>query len=624
MKNMNLNSRAGKENIEKMKSLMGRMKINESVKPSKVELTKLGPDNKVYGIVRENHEYYIKTSDKIDGVLLEDFQYIGGLPNKKQYAFESYSQALKKLNLKMISLNEQFEGDKVNVFENDNLFVEDAEEAIEENEYIEEMVGDNCSCGAETYCDASGKDCPVKDEDDINEGELKVDNVVQDGPKELEGNTVGDYKEVTDGPDKAPNDNSTGTESEGSEKATPKKTIKETKKGMSLLSAIERIDAVVESVVNKKKSLNETKYKLKVDDPTPAPEPQGVNADVGAIDPPSQDEFDAPIPDEPVADNGAGDKPFDDEPFDAGVEADEDSDPKKFLQQLAGKAGQTLRKYTRDVGLDLELEKFMINSIISATHTSQMDAEDQEDIIEKIKTSGNDAEGEADEPTDDVAPEPEIATGATEDPSAGAEGGIGESIQILPKDHKQVFKNAKLGVNESEAVETLSIEDVRAKAAKASVTDPKLGEELYYYAFSCEVKNIEPDPETFNMILAANGQGPDVDVYGDMLENGEEDFLGIEDLERIEREISHNVHTHDIIDEEDNEESLDIKNKKDMFVDDNIERMTQDYLNTHKGFAETEEPVVKPTTKPEPVKIPRRSRPYRPRPNINPVPKGNA
>lgn len=87
----------------------------------------------------------------------------------------------------------------------------------------------------------------------------------------------------------------------------------------------------------------------------------------------------------------SGDKPFDDEPFDAGVEASEEEDPKKFIQQLSGKLGQSLRKYTDETGQpDYELEKFAINSVISATHTSEMDENDKEDIIQKINSSGTD------------------------------------------------------------------------------------------------------------------------------------------------------------------------------------------------------------------------------------------
>lgn len=98
---------------------------------------------------------------------------------------------------------------------------------------------------------------------------------------------------------------------------------------------------------------------------------------------------------EPTSD----DKPFDDAPFDAGVEADEQSDPKKFIEQLTGKLGQSLRAYNESQGQpDFDLEKFAINSLLSATHTAEMTPEDQKDIINKVKKSGDDGD-------DTVAPE---------------------------------------------------------------------------------------------------------------------------------------------------------------------------------------------------------------------------
>lgn len=112
-------------------------------------------------------------------------------------------------------------------------------------------------------------------------------------------------------------------------------------------------------------------------DPTPEPDNSGLESlggddtDLGDLEPSSSE------------------KPFDDTPFDAGVEANEDEDPKTYIQQLAGKLGNSLRKYNKDLGQpDYETEKFAINSVISATHTSEMDEEDQKDIIKKIKTSG--------------------------------------------------------------------------------------------------------------------------------------------------------------------------------------------------------------------------------------------
>lgn len=122
-------------------------------------------------------------------------------------------------------------------------------------------------------------------------------------------------------------------------------------------------------------------------------------------------------PEEPNAggDEQGSDMSFEKEPFDAGVQADEDSDPKHYIQQLAGKLGTTIRKYTEDAGEpDLELEKFAINSVVSATHTSQMGSQDQKEIIKKIETAGRgdvtDA-GDADNTTDTGGEEPTDDTG---------------------------------------------------------------------------------------------------------------------------------------------------------------------------------------------------------------------
>lgn len=88
------------------------------------------------------------------------------------------------------------------------------------------------------------------------------------------------------------------------------------------------------------------------------------------------------------------DKPFDDTPFEAGVEADETENPEKYIQQLSGKLGQSLRKYTDDMGQpDYDLEKFAINSVLSATNSGEMDQQDQNDIIEKVKNSSTDGAG---------------------------------------------------------------------------------------------------------------------------------------------------------------------------------------------------------------------------------------
>lgn len=111
----------GNEINERMKELMGITPINENLTRSSVELTKMGPDGNVYGIVRENHEYYIKVATKREGKLVaEDFSYIGGLKNKKQEVYPTYAKAIKHLNFKFNSLNEAYgKSGQINVFESD-------------------------------------------------------------------------------------------------------------------------------------------------------------------------------------------------------------------------------------------------------------------------------------------------------------------------------------------------------------------------------------------------------------------------------------------------------------------------------------------------------------------------
>jgi hypothetical protein len=115
----------GNEINERMKQLMGITPINENKSDIAVELTKIGPDGKAYAIIRENHEWYIKKSDKTKNLIANDFKYIGGLQNKKQEAYPSYAKAIKHLNLKFRSLAEayNYDGD-INVFLNDNLLNE--------------------------------------------------------------------------------------------------------------------------------------------------------------------------------------------------------------------------------------------------------------------------------------------------------------------------------------------------------------------------------------------------------------------------------------------------------------------------------------------------------------------
>lgn len=102
--------------IEKMKSLMNYGSVNESksnINKTVVEYHAKGADGKTYGIVRENHKFYIKTAPKKDTeILAEDYDYIGGFMNRKANEFNTYALASKQLELKLMSLNEAYSSKK--------------------------------------------------------------------------------------------------------------------------------------------------------------------------------------------------------------------------------------------------------------------------------------------------------------------------------------------------------------------------------------------------------------------------------------------------------------------------------------------------------------------------------
>lgn len=191
----------GNEINERMRELMGVTTINEGISRSTVELTKIGPDGKAYGIVRENHEYYIKLSDKTSNITVEDFKYIGGLQNKKSEAYSSYAKATKHLNLKFNSICESFDiVNTFNVFVDDKLLSEGA--AKEAGKHITDTKGTDLGGkvkeeGGDNL--ASKKAIDEMEEVTLTEYELAIDamlNEADDDDKELEEELKGNQSKI--------------------------------------------------------------------------------------------------------------------------------------------------------------------------------------------------------------------------------------------------------------------------------------------------------------------------------------------------------------------------------------------------------------------------------------------
>ena len=276
----------GQDKVNRMKDLMKRMNtLNESTSLSEIDFIKKGPNGVVYGIIRENHDYFIKTTDKTSNTIVaEDFNYIGGLQNKYDERYKTYAEALKQLNMKFDMLNDSYGNET-----GSNLFESDAVEVKEAN--------------------ASGL---VK----IKEEEI-------DEPLEVGDENTEDKKIVLD---EEPED------------------------------------------------VDEQKKVIKVDAPAPAPAPVEDEVEV--------DEF-------AVDDSGTEEFGTEEE-----VEVEDDGDEiTKKIQKLTGKVAQLMRDIDEP---DSELDKYVINSIISAVDFEEMDDEDVEDIIAKIEGEDEEA-GEGDE-----------------------------------------------------------------------------------------------------------------------------------------------------------------------------------------------------------------------------------
>ena len=173
--------------------------------------------------------------------------------------------------------------------------------------------------------------------------------------------------------------------------------------------------------------------KLKLPAPQAPTQPQPEMPSMGGQDMGEQPQMDAPQQNE---------DPFGKEKFDAGVEADEATDPKLYIQQLSGKLAQSLRAYN-ETTKDIELNKFAANSIISAS-VPTMSSEDAQDVIKKVQ--------------DNIGKEqaPETNTEAPVEPTQPEQGIAPEQEQPLQNEPKMESKKSKKKiVKESETMDEL-------------------------------------------------------------------------------------------------------------------------------------------------------------------------
>lgn len=90
-----------------MQSLMKYGMVSESTnKNASFEYHRIASDGKSYGIFKECSKYYIKSAPAEKENLAEAYDYIGGWNNRKDYEYDSFANAQKQFDLKMMSINE--------------------------------------------------------------------------------------------------------------------------------------------------------------------------------------------------------------------------------------------------------------------------------------------------------------------------------------------------------------------------------------------------------------------------------------------------------------------------------------------------------------------------------------
>lgn len=105
----------------------------------------------------------------------------------------------------------------------------------------------------------------------------------------------------------------------------------------------------------------------------------------------------------PPMDMGMQQNPYDTN-FDAGVEADENADPKKYIQQLTGKLSQSLRNYNDgQPQADADLNKYVAGMIIKQA-IDGLSPEDVQEVLGKVKSGEDIQEPQGNEPPMDMQP----------------------------------------------------------------------------------------------------------------------------------------------------------------------------------------------------------------------------
>ena len=334
-----------------------------------IELIKKAADGKTYAIVRENRNYYIKNTDTKDTLKESDFNYIGGVQNKSRNSFHSFEEATFKLNLLFNDINRN-----MNIRESVDMKTFDYV-LNESGEYVNTEALDPRIKGAA----ASMREKPDQDKKETR----KRFNLESEGCGDLDECGETDGEVLMD-----------GEKEQLEEKRFVLKQPKKKEKPLEDKGG----DFDFGSDTGGDKGGDE--FDFGGGDTEGDTGGDKGEFDFGGDDTEGDtggDEFDFggdEGTDETDTEGGdefdfGGDTEGGDE-FDMGGDVETtEGDPIKDIQRTTGKLGQQLRD-TEDLSSDMQ--KYVINSVLSALDLSRMDSNDKESVINKLESSSK-AEG---------------------------------------------------------------------------------------------------------------------------------------------------------------------------------------------------------------------------------------
>jgi len=127
--------------------------------------------------------------------------------------------------------------------------------------------------------------------------------------------------------------------------------------------------------------------------------------------------------------------------FDAGVNADEATDPKKYIQQLTGKLSQSLRNYTKDLpSPDADLNKYVAGMIIKQT-VDGLSQDDVTEILNKVKSDEQPGEPTQNDAMMNGVDNGEQSPNGVQDPSQMMPQGANESVKRFGFDIDELVIN---------------------------------------------------------------------------------------------------------------------------------------------------------------------------------------